>query len=70
MITPELQALFAEWRAKTADGTITLDEMKAAVKAMRENRRGAAAASEQARRTKARGAVKTADELLNELEGL
>lgn len=70
MISPELQAKFTEWRAKATAKTLSLDEMKEAVRIMRESRYGAQAASDQARRKKARAEVKSADEMLDELGGL
>lgn len=69
-MNPELVAKIAIWRAKAADGTITLDEMREAVAAMREGRLAAANASDQARRKRAKAAVRSADDLLNELGGL
>lgn len=66
-MTPELQSQIAIWRAKCADGTMTLDDYKAAILLMRGERKSASTPSEQARRTKARAAIKSADEMLDEL---
>lgn len=60
----------AVWRQKAAEGTLTLDEMKEAIKLLRAGRESAASASDAARRKKARVEVKSADELLSELDGL
>ena len=70
MISPELQAKIALWRAKAADGTLSREEMREAILAIRGDRKNAAAASDQARRTRAKKEIKSADELLGELEGL
>jgi len=67
MISPELHARIAEWRRKSLDGTITLEEQREAVKLMREGRLAAAQASSAAKRTKAKAEIKSADEMLEEL---
>lgn len=36
--TVETQAQFAEWRRKDADGTMTLDDYKAVLRALRQER--------------------------------
>ena len=46
------------WRAKAADGTITLDEMRQAVQAIRVERVGASAVSSASREKKAVTAAK------------
>jgi len=66
-MTPELNAKIAIWRAKAVEGTLTLEEMREAVLAMREGRKGASVTSEQSRRTKAKAQIKSADEMLDEL---
>lgn len=67
MMNPELQSNIAIWRKKATDGTLTVDDMRQAIIAIRGDRKGAAVASEQSRRKKAKGEVKSADELLKEL---
>lgn len=69
-MTPEIQSKIFLFRQKAAEGTLTQEDMREAILLLRGSRRSAAAASETTRRTKARKAVKSADELLNELEGL
>jgi len=69
-MTPELQSKIIILRQKANEGTLTLDEMKEAIVLLRGSRRSASIASETSRRTKARKEVKSADELLGELEGL
>jgi len=64
----ELQQKIAIWRQKSAEGTLTLDEMREAVVLLREGRRSAAtAASTGARRAKAKAAIPSADDMLDEL---
>lgn len=66
---PMLQAKIAEWRARAAAGTLSLDDMKEAIRAMRQGRLGAATASDSAQRARAKRVVKSADEMLDELGG-
>ena len=68
MISPELAAKISLWRAKSLDGTITMEEMREAVKQMREGRLAASQASANSKRSKAKAAVPNADDLLNELD--
>lgn len=69
-MTAEQQSQIAVWRQKAAEGTLTIEEMREIVVLLRASRRTAAAASEQARRTRAKAAIPSADDLLSELEGL
>ena len=68
-MTPELNAKIAIWRAKALDGTITLEEMKEAILALRAGRVSAATASEASRRSKAKVEIPNADDLLAEMSG-
>lgn len=68
--SPESQSRIAVLRARAAEGSLSLDEVKEAVALLRADRHAAAQSSDQARRAKAKKAVKSADELLGELEGL
>lgn len=73
MTTPvplDLQLKFAEWRRKTADGTITLEEMKEAISLVRAGRMAASQAAQSTKRAAAKKVVPNADDLLGELEGL
>jgi hypothetical protein len=63
----ELQMKLTEWRRRTAEGTITLDEMKEAVALVRQGRVAAAAASATAKRKVAKAAIPSADDLLDEI---
>jgi hypothetical protein len=69
MLSPEIQSKITMWRMKAANGTITEDEMREAVAALRESRLTAAA---QPTKSKSGGpkAPVNADALLNQLEGL
>jgi hypothetical protein len=69
-VSPELAARISEWRQKSIDGTLSIDEMREAVDAMRQGRVGAAHASEQSKRAKAKAVVPSAEDLLDELGGL
>lgn len=64
------QARVTEWRAKAQAGTLTVEEMREAIKVLRAGRVSAAFASETARRKKAKAVVPSADDLLSELGGL
>lgn len=65
--SPEYQSKVAQWRAKAVAGTLTEAEMIAGIAEMRQGRFGAAMASDQAKRTKAKTQVPDADDLLKEL---
>ncbi len=67
---PAFHLKLAEYRRKAADNTITLEEMREAVKFMRQGRLAAAATSANARTKKAAAPAVNADNLLAELEGL
>lgn len=70
-ISPELQSNIAMWRRKSADGTITLDEMKAAIIAMRQGRKSAAeAAASSAKGSRKKAPARSADDMLSELGNL
>lgn len=68
--SPETLNRIAQLRAKVADGTITMEEMKEGVLLLRQDRKLAASSSDTARRAKAKAVIPSADDLLNELEGL
>ena len=67
----ELQAQIQIWQQRAADGTMTQEEYKKVILALRQERRGAAEASAGARKKKAAAAVPVpdADDLLSELGG-
>ena len=66
-MTPETNSKIAIWRAKAADGTLTLEEMRKAIIVLRASRVGAALASAKARRAKAKAEIPSADDMLAEL---
>lgn len=66
-MSPELAAKFPLWRAKEQAGQLTDEDMVEIVKAIRQDRIGAAAASEGARRKVAKAAIPNADDLLDGL---
>lgn len=71
--SPEMQAKIQLWRQKAREGTLTQDEMREAIAALRQDRVGAAATSEKSREKKAAGRAKAnvnSDDLLSELDGL
>lgn len=69
-MTPELEAKIAVWRQKAVDNTLSADEMREAVVIMRQGRRGAAIASDKARKSKAVKEIPSAQDLLSELGAL
>lgn len=74
MYTPEVESKIAIWRAKAAEGTLTIEEMREAIIELRQGRVSAAYASEGARTKKAAASKPAAsidpNDLLSELEGL
>lgn len=70
MLSPETQAKFAIWRAKAAEGTLTIEEQKEAIAAIRGDRRAAAVTKESATRKRAKAIIPNADDLLDELNSL
>jgi len=69
----ELQAKIQLWRKKAREGTLTQEEMREAIAALRQDRIGAAGTSAASRERKATTRAKkniSSEELLNELDGL
>jgi hypothetical protein len=66
-MSPELQSKIALWRQKAVQGTLTADEMKEAITALRQDRVGAAVASAASKRSKAKAEIPDADDLLAEM---
>ena len=69
-ISIETQSRIAEWRAKALNNTLTVDDMREALRVMRGERVGAAIASDASRRKKAKVEIPDAQSLLDELAGL
>lgn len=66
-MSPEAQQRIAILRAKASAGQLTDEEMAEAIRYLRADRVGAAAASDASRRKKAVAAIPNADDLLAEL---
>lgn len=66
-MTPELESKIAIWRARAINGTLTQEDMKEAILALRADRIGAAVASAASKRVKAKAEVPDADALLKEM---
>lgn len=66
-MSPELQSKIALWRQKAVNGTLTQDEMREAILALRADRVGAAVASAASKRSKAKAEIPDADDLLAEM---
>lgn len=69
---PVLLNKIADWRRKSADGTITTDELREAIKTLRANRISAAEAAAKSKSTKGKKAAASisAGDLLTELGNL
>lgn len=65
--SPEVQSRMNHYRQKATEGTITLEEMRDAIRMLREDRR---TASVSATAKAPRKSARSADDLLGELEGL
>lgn len=72
MISPELQTKIALWRQKAALDTLSIDEMREAIAALRGSRRAASEASAASKRSSPRtkAPAQSADDMLKALEGL
>ncbi len=66
----DLDAKIAIWRQKAIDGKLTQEEMREAIALKRADRRAALTASDNSRRAKAKAVVPSAQQLLDELDGL
>ena len=69
----EMQAKIQLWRQKAREGTLTQDEMREAIAALRQDRVAAAGVSTASRAKKSATAAKKAvnsDDLLSELDGM
>lgn len=69
-MSPELQSKIAHWRVKAVNGTMTPDDMREAITALRADRVGAAIASTTSKAGKVKAAAPDAGSLLDELENL
>ena len=66
----ELQQKIHNWRMRSAENALTLDEMKEAIKFLRADRSAAAAASAGSTRKRAIAAIPSAATMLDELDDL
>lgn len=66
-MTPELQSKMILWRSKAVDGTLSQEELKEAMAALRGARKSAASSTTAAKAKKAKAAVPSADDLLKEM---
>lgn len=69
-MTPDLQAKIAYWRRAAVEGTLTPEQTREAILALRQGRTAAVAASDASKRKKAAAAIPDAETLLAGLEGL
>ncbi len=70
--SPELQLKIQQWRDKARQGTLTIDEMREAIAALRKDRSSIPQATAGSKVSKARTAAAkkpSGDDLLSELEG-
>ena len=71
--SPEMQAKIQLWRQKAREGTLTQEEMREAIAALRQDRVGASSVSAASREKKATTRAKAninSDDLLGELDNL
>ena len=66
--SPETINRINELRRKMADGTITLEEQKQGIILLRANRTSALSTSKSPSKAKAKKVIKSADDLLSELD--
>lgn len=72
-MTPEMSAQVQLWRQKAREGTLTQEEMRDAITALRRDRIGASAVSTKSHEKKATAKAKatvSSDDLLSELDNL
>ena len=67
-MSPELIAKLAVWRQKANEGTLTEDEMREAITALREGRVSASYASDTSRAKAAKVAIPSAEDLMKEMD--
>lgn len=69
-VSPELSSKITYWRSRSLEGTITIDEMKEAILALRQDRKSAAEASEASGSKRKKAPPKNVDDMLSELNSL
>lgn len=70
VVPPDLQSKITMWRSKEVSGTLTIDDMKDAVLALRQGRRSAAVASASSGKKSPKKSSRSAEDLLSELGAL
>lgn len=71
VVPPTLQSRITEWRSKEKAGTLTIEDMKAAIIALRQGRSAAAVASATSgKSTRAKKPTASVDDMLGELSSL
>lgn len=68
-MSPELASKIEIWRAKALNNTLTKDEMREAIIALRADRVGASVASDKSRTSKRKADAPNAIDLLGEMMG-
>ena len=66
-ITPEMQSKLAIWRQKASEGTISIDEMRQAVRELRAGRQAAIQSASAAKKSSSKAPARSVDDLLGEL---
>ena len=69
-ISPELQSKIAAWRHRSAEGTLTLEEMKEIVILLRAGRVTSAQSPTTTKRKKAIAAIPKAEDMLADLDSM
>jgi len=68
ILSPDSQTKIAEYRRKAANGTLSLEEMREAIRLLRGERMTASTTATASKRTAAaKAAIPSGDDLLNEL---
>lgn len=70
VVPPDLQSKITMWRSKEAAGTLTIDDMREAVLALRQGRKQAAVASASSGKKSPKKPSRSAEDLLGELGAL
>lgn len=67
-MTPEVSSQIAIWRQKAADGELSVDDMRKVVELIRGDRKTASVSSETAKKVRAKKVIKSAEDMLKELD--
>lgn len=69
-MTPEMSHKITYWRQRQADGLMTLEDYREAIRLMRQDRKAAETSGATSKRAKAKAVIPAADDMLSELEDL